>query len=105
MAVSERDVRHVAELARLGLEPDRIPSLVHELNDILEHMKVLDAVDASEYAALGDGRSADLPLRADGGPPLPLSRPLAGFAPEMRDGLFVVPRLETHDDGDIEETA
>jgi aspartyl-tRNA(Asn)/glutamyl-tRNA(Gln) amidotransferase subunit C len=104
MAVSEEDVRHVAGLARLGLDPDRIESLVRELNGILDHMKVLDAVDPSAYVALGDGRSTALPLRADEGPPLPLSRPLEQFAPEMRDGFFIVPRLATHE-GEIEETA
>jgi aspartyl-tRNA(Asn)/glutamyl-tRNA(Gln) amidotransferase subunit C len=105
MAVSEGDVRHVAELARLGLDPARIESLVRELSGILDHMKVLDAVDPSAYAALGDGRSTALPLRADLGEPVPLSRPLEQFAPEMRDGFFIVPRLATHDDGDAGEIA
>ena len=41
MSVSEEDVRHVATLARLGLDPERIPTLVAELNVILAHMDVL----------------------------------------------------------------
>ena len=104
MAVSEEDVRHVAGLARLGLDPGRIESLVGELNGILDHMKVLDAVDPSAYVDLGDGRSTALPLRPDHGPPLPLSRPQDQFAPEMRDGFLIVPRLATHE-ADPEESA
>ena len=39
---------------------------------------------------------AGLVLREDAGPPFPLSRPLEGFAPAMRDGFLMVPRLATH---------
>ena len=38
VAVSHEDVRHIAALARLGLEPDRVTLLVGELNGILAHM-------------------------------------------------------------------
>jgi len=98
MAVTDDDVRHVAALARLGLEPDRIHPLAVELNGILAHMDVLATVDTSaiDLHARADGKG--MPLRPDGGPPLPLARPREGFAPEMRDGFFLVPRLSTHED-------
>ena len=38
MAVTPDDVRHIAELARLGIDDARIPSLVDQLNGILGHM-------------------------------------------------------------------
>jgi len=98
MAVDETDVRHVADLARLGLDPDRIGALVRELNAILGHMQVLEAVPTRGEAASGADRSAQLPLREDAGTPIPLLRPLEAFAPEMRDGFFLVPRLATHED-------
>ena len=100
MAVTERDVRHVAALARLGLEESRIASLVSELNGILEHMEVLGRVETGET---GDGRrgtgesAVDMtPMRSDSGS-LTLAIPRSSFAPEMRDGFFLVPRLETHE--------
>jgi aspartyl-tRNA(Asn)/glutamyl-tRNA(Gln) amidotransferase subunit C len=37
-------------------------------------------------------------LRPDAGPPIPLLRAPAFFAPAMRDGFFLVPRLATHED-------
>ena len=101
MAVTEADVRHVAELARLGLDEGRVASLVRELNGILEHMEVLSSVDPSAYEHLGDGRRSGSPLRPDEGPPIPLQRPREAIAPSMRDGFFVVPRLETHDEGSL----
>ena len=96
MSVSEHDVRHIAALARLGLEPERVPALVAELNGILAHMDVLSKVDTSVVDAVEGVGTGGMPLRDDGGAPDALARPLAAFAPETRGGFFVVPRLATH---------
>lgn len=103
MAVSADDLRNVAELARLQLDPARIPALVAELNTILSHVDALSKVKtegAQEAVGVGDG---GMPLREDKGPPIPLARDLAAFAPDMRDGFFLVPRLATHE-GDPEDS-
>lgn len=102
MAVSEDDVRHVASLARLGLDPERVAGLVSELNGILGHMDVLRVVDSSS----GTPASQDepTPLRPDDGPQLRLDRARDDFAPAMRDGFFLVPRLASHE-GEGERTA
>ena len=102
MSVSEDDVRHVASLARLGLEPDRIPTIVAELNGILAHMDVLSKVDTSIVGAVTGVGAAGTPLRVDGGNQIPLARPREAFAPAMREGLLLVPRLATHEDADAE---
>ena len=98
MAVSEEEVRHVAALARLGLDESRIAPLVSELNGILEHMQVLGSVES------GDGRwdvgetGSGTPMRSDEtGSSVSLSVPRESFAPEVRDGFFLVPRLSTHE--------
>jgi aspartyl-tRNA(Asn)/glutamyl-tRNA(Gln) amidotransferase subunit C len=96
--VSEKDVMHVASLARLAIEPVRLPSLVRELNGILDHMDVLGSVDAAEVVAQGS-EAAVTPMRSDAeGSSIPLAIPREAFAPEMRDGFFLVPRLATHED-------
>lgn len=98
MAVSETDVRHVASLARLAIDPARLASLARELNGILEHMEVLRAVDTARMGDVSSEITAT-PMRADdGGTLVPLSVPLESFAPLMRDGFFLVPRLATHED-------
>lgn len=102
MAVSEDEVRHVAALARLGLDPARIPTIAAELNGILAHMEVLSKVRTSAVAAVTGVGAAGAPLRVDGGNQLPLVRPREAFAPAMRDGFFLVPRLATHEDADAE---
>ena len=47
-----------------------------------------------------DGPPAARPVpeavRGDDGPQLPLARSRDAFAPAIRDGFFVVPRLATH---------
>jgi len=102
VAVSEDEVRHVAALARLGLDPARIPTIAAELNGILAHMDVLSKVDTSAVAPVTGVGAAGTPLRVDGGNQYPLARPRDAFAPAMRDGFFLVPRLATHEDADAE---
>jgi aspartyl-tRNA(Asn)/glutamyl-tRNA(Gln) amidotransferase subunit C len=100
VAVSLDDVRHIAMLARLGLSDERALALVAELNTILEHMDALSRVDTEGVAeAVGVG-AAGLPLRPDHGPPIPLDAAPESFAPEMREGFFLVPRLSTHEEAE-----
>jgi aspartyl-tRNA(Asn)/glutamyl-tRNA(Gln) amidotransferase subunit C len=99
VAVSESDVRHVASLARLTIDPSRLSSLVQELNGILAHMDVLERVEAK--SEMGDVRpdAKSTPLRSDhGGASVPLATKREAFAPLMKDGFFLVPRLATHED-------
>jgi len=97
VAVTIDDVRHIATLARLGLSDERAAAIVGELNTILGHMDELAKVDtAGVEEAIGVGAEG-LPVRADTGPPFPLARSLDAFAPSVRDGFLLVPRLSTHE--------
>ena len=97
MSVTIDDVRHIAALARLGLTPERAALLVNEMNTILGHMDVLSKVDtAGVEESIGVGAHG-LPVRRDSGPSVALTRAPEAFAPAMRDGLLLVPRLSTHE--------
>jgi aspartyl-tRNA(Asn)/glutamyl-tRNA(Gln) amidotransferase subunit C len=97
VAVTIDDVRHIASLARLGLSESRAAAIVQELNTILAHVDELAKVDtAGVQEAIGVGAEG-LPVRKDAGPPFPLARSLDAFAPSVRDGFFLVPRLATHE--------
>lgn len=102
MSVSDDDVRHVAALARLGLDPERIPAIAAELSGILAHMDVLSRVDTSSAGAVSGVGAAGAPLRVDGGTQIPLAVAREAFAPAMREGFLLVPRLATHEDSDTE---
>jgi aspartyl-tRNA(Asn)/glutamyl-tRNA(Gln) amidotransferase subunit C len=97
MSVSHDDVRHIAALARIGVDDRRLPALAAELSGILDHMAVLARVDTSSVPDIA--RDGDVHLRPDTGPPMPLLRPLPAFAPMVRDGFLIVPRLPTHGGG------
>ncbi|HEY4132821.1 MAG TPA: Asp-tRNA(Asn)/Glu-tRNA(Gln) amidotransferase subunit GatC [Gemmatimonadaceae bacterium] len=98
--VSLDDVRHIATLARLGLTDERAHALVGELNTILAHMDVLSNVDTNGIEPVVGIGAAGAPLAPDSGPPIPLAQPIETFAPSVRDGFFLVPRLATHENAD-----
>jgi aspartyl-tRNA(Asn)/glutamyl-tRNA(Gln) amidotransferase subunit C len=97
VSVSVDDVRHIASLARLGVTDEEAAQLTRELSSILAHMDALSAADTDGVQeAIGVG-ARGLPTRGDHGPPIPLERSLDSFAPALRDGFFLVPRLASHD--------
>jgi len=50
MPLTESDVAHVATLARLGLSDEERSTLQHELEQILEHIGRLNAIETSHIA-------------------------------------------------------
>ena|SRR5688572_6200183 len=98
MAVTREDVLHIAELARLGIDPARADELTKELSAILAHMEVLSQVDTTKAPTTLEGEMGGTPLRADVGVSPSLRGTLKSIAPLMRDGFFIVPRLATHED-------
>ena len=98
MSVTDAEVRHVAALARLGLDAGQLPTIAAELNGILAHMESLSKVNTATLSAVTGVGTAGTPLRVDGGNQIPLARPREAFAPAMRDGFLIVPRLATHED-------
>lgn len=97
MAIGPDDVRHVAALARLSVPESQLPELVAQLNGILVHMDALALVKTTDVPAAQGVGDAAMPLRMDIGPPIPMVAPLNAFAPKVRDGFLLVPRLATHE--------
>ena len=97
MPVTHDDVRHVAELARVAVDQERLDHIVAELNGILAHMDELAQVNTTEVEQTMTKASESTPLRSDSSGPLKLEAPRESFAPSMRDGFFLVPRLATHE--------
>lgn len=98
MAVTPEDLRRVAQLARLGVAPDRVDELTRELSSILSHMEVLSRVDTSTVPTAAGVGAGGTPLRPDATVPCALLPAVAAIAPAMREGFFIVPRLATHED-------
>jgi aspartyl-tRNA(Asn)/glutamyl-tRNA(Gln) amidotransferase subunit C len=100
VSVTPDDVKHVAALARLAMTDDRAVEFTAQLNTILDHMDVLSKVNTDRMEPVAGIGAAGMPLGKDEGPPPPLASALDAFAPAMRDGFFLVPRLASHDAGD-----
>lgn len=98
MAVSRDDVRHIAQLARVGVTKERLDAIVAELNGILAHMETLQRVASARALDESLDDREGMPLAADAPPSLVLGRDREAFAPHMRDGFFLVPRVATHED-------
>ncbi|MFN2636315.1 MAG: Asp-tRNA(Asn)/Glu-tRNA(Gln) amidotransferase subunit GatC [Gemmatimonadaceae bacterium] len=98
MPVTREDVLHIAQLARLGLDPARVNELTSELSSILAHMEELSQVDTTAVAPAAGVGAGGTPLRADSREAPLMTGTLESFAPLMRDGFFIVPRLATHED-------
>ena len=100
MSITLDEVRHIASLARLGITGERARAIAVELNGILAHMEVLTGVDTSSVGFESLWSEGAMPLRPDTGPPIALARAPNDFAPVMREGFFLVPRLATHEDSE-----
>ena len=106
MTVSIQQIRHIAALARLRLDPEEAERMARDMSSILEYMAVLGAV-ALEPEPTPDSSGRDDSMLSGGAPtgrasqpsgrgktePDPLASPPSAFSPEWRDGYFVVPRL------------
>lgn len=92
MALSEEDVRHIARLARLDLDPERVTSMTRELAEIVSYIEQLQAVDTTgvepiaNVAGLSNVTRPDVP-----GAMLDRDRVLAN-APKANAEAFLVPK-------------
>lgn len=98
MAVTEADVRKIADLARLSLADQDVPSVTAQLNSILSHMDALTKVDTSSVEPIADVGADGAPLRGDSVSPHPMDATAPVLAPQSRDGFILVPRLATHEE-------
>jgi len=98
MAVTETEVRKIADLARLSLADGDLPTITAQLNSILAHMDVLTAVDTSSVEPIAGIGADGAPLRGDSVSPQPMTVTAPVLAPQSRDGFILVPRLATHEE-------
>ncbi len=95
MTITPSDLARLATLAALDVPADQLATLAAEVDRIVSYVGQLalgdEPADPPAVAA-----SVGVRLRADVVRPIPMLRPLAEFAPQFRDGFFVVPRSAGH---------
>ena len=93
--ISEEEVRHVANLARLGLTDEEVERMGEQLGAILNYMEQIGELDLEEVPPTANAMDLTNVLRPDEpGAELPREAALSPAPEEPVDGLFVVPRID-----------
>ena len=92
-ALTRKEVKEIALLARIHLDPSELEQMEKELGAILEHFAVLASVDTTGVAPMTHAVPMDLRLRFDEPvESLPVADALRG-APAKDGDVFVVPAI------------
>ena len=92
--ISEEQVRHVANLARLGLTDEEIERMGEQLGAILDSIEKIQELDLEDVPPTANALNLTNVFRPDE-PRAELTRDEAlSPAPEPVDGLFAVPRID-----------
>ena len=93
MPVSIEDVKRVARLAYLEFSPEEEKKLVGELNQILEYMAKLNALDTENVVPTCHVAPVANAFREDEAEEFASLGELLAQGPDVKDGYFKVPRV------------
>lgn len=93
MPVTIEDVKRVARLAYLEFSPEEEDRLVGELNQILEYMAKLNAIDTQDVVPTSQVAPVANAFRGDEAEEFAFLGELLDQGPDVRDGYFRVPRV------------
>lgn len=79
--ISQNDVKHIAELARIDLTPEEETKFTKELSAILDFVAELNTVDTSTVQPMTGGTSLKNIMRADA----PIENTVEGRASVLRE--------------------
>ena len=96
MALTEKDVLYVADLAHLELSEEEVKKFLPQLDSILRHMEKLNELDTSQIEPMAQVTypgSQNPPLRADAPRKTFAQEEALANAPEQGAGSFKVPKV------------
>jgi len=91
--ISEKEVEHVARLARLSLGPDDISRMQGELEGILAFMATLEKLDTKGVAPTTHSIEMSVPLREDHHVASLSRHEVLAAAAKSEAGAFAVPKV------------
>ncbi len=94
MTLSREQVRHVANLARLGLDPGEEEFYAQQLSGILAHIDRLGELDTEAIPPTAQVVAIDTPLREDVARPGLTQEQALANAPAVEDGYFKVKAIQ-----------
>ena len=93
MSLDSNDVGNIANLARLAIEDKDVPEYQKNLNSILDLVAQMQAVDTDNVEPMAHPMDAVQRLRADEVTETNQREALQAVAPNVEDGLFLVPKV------------
>lgn len=93
MSIDEGTAAKVAKLARIKVEPDQLPTLAAEFNNILGFIEQLTEVDVDGVEPMVSVTPMRLKRRQDGVTDGDQQAKVLANAPDAREGFFAVPKV------------
>ncbi len=93
MSLQRSDVDKIAHLARLEISEDEANGYVGSLSSILELMEQMSVVDTTGVAPMAHPFDAVQRLRADEVTETNQREHFQAIAPQVEDGLYLVPKV------------
>ncbi|MEO9685362.1 MAG: Asp-tRNA(Asn)/Glu-tRNA(Gln) amidotransferase subunit GatC [Tateyamaria sp.] len=93
MSIDENTAARVAKLARIKVEPARLPALAGEFNTILGFIEQLSEVDVEGVAPMTSVTPQRLARRVDEVTDGSQQPAVLANAPDAREGFFAVPKV------------
>ncbi len=93
MSIKADELAKIATLARLRLDPEQVPSLLGDLDQILRFVEQMNQVDTTAVEPLGNPLEQHQRLRADLITETDQRERLQSVCQHTEDGLYLVPRV------------
>jgi aspartyl-tRNA(Asn)/glutamyl-tRNA(Gln) amidotransferase subunit C len=93
VALSREEIEYIAHLARLKVSEAEVPVYADKLGKIIEFIDELGQADTGELAPMAHPLAMSQRLRADEVTESNERECYQANAPEIEDGLYVVPRV------------
>ena len=93
MSIDTKTAAHVAKLARIQVEPKRLPELADEFNAVLGFIEQLNEVDVEGVEPMTSVTPQRLKRREDVVTDGSQQEAVLRNAPDAREGFFAVPKV------------
>jgi aspartyl-tRNA(Asn)/glutamyl-tRNA(Gln) amidotransferase subunit C len=93
MAVTIKDVEHIAELARLKFNEQELDNFTHQLNEILSYVEKLNELDTENVEPLSHPVENNNVFREDEVKPSIMREEALRNAPDKNELFFKVPKV------------
>ena len=93
MSLSPDDVRRIARLARIALQPAESAAVAERLNGVLAMVEQIRRVDTAGIEPMAHAQDVVQPLREDSVTETDQRERYQAVAPAVEEGLYLVPKV------------